>query len=179
MTIALVRHGRTAWNQQRRLQGRSDISLDDHGREQADSAGRLLARGDWDRIVSSPLQRAVETAQIIQARISVSGLEIDDAFVERDFGEAEGMAVGEASEQWVTGEYPGAEAWDELRRRARLALESVLGREGPTVVVAHGTLIRAGVEVVTGSSCPRILNGQVVMLTAGARGSRSAHILEN
>lgn len=179
MTVALVRHGRTAWNHERRLQGRTDIPLDDHGREQADVAGRLLARGRWDRIVSSPLRRAAETAWIIQARIGAPGLEIDDAFVERDFGDAEGLQVGDASERWVSGDYPGAESWEDLQRRAHVALDSVFAREGLTVVVAHGTFIRAGVQAATGSSCPRILNGQVVMLTTGADGRRSAHIMEN
>ncbi|WP_068492676.1 histidine phosphatase family protein [Pseudoclavibacter helvolus] len=65
MTLALVRHGRTAWNLERRLQGRSDIALDAHGELQAHAAGRLLARAQWGRVVTSPLTRAAQTASII------------------------------------------------------------------------------------------------------------------
>lgn len=177
--IALVRHGRTAWNLERRLQGRTDLPLDDHGRQQADVAGLLLARGSWDRIISSPLRRAAETAQIIRTRIGASDVELDDALVERDFGDAEGMQVGEASEQWVTGDYPGAESWDALRARAAGALSGLLGAGGSSIVVAHGTFIRAGVEALTDADCPRILNGQVVMLDAREDGGFAARIVEN
>ena len=67
---ALVRHGETDWNRQRRIQGTSDIPLNETGRGQAAVTGRALAAhartgGAWHGIVASPLGRAMETAQII------------------------------------------------------------------------------------------------------------------
>ncbi|MEV1295018.1 histidine phosphatase family protein [Pseudonocardia sp. NPDC049635] len=163
MTLALVRHGRTAWNRERRLQGRTDIALDDHGRVQADAAGRLLARAPWTRLVCSPLVRAVETARIVGGHLGLPHV-LDPALVERDFGAAEGMAVAAAAETWPDGDYPGSETWSELSARAHEALTRQLRRGGDTVVVAHGTVLRAGIEAIVGGRCPRLLNGQVVLL---------------
>jgi len=53
--LYLVRHGETDWNRARRIQGSTDIPLNDTGRGQAAATGRLLARRDWDAIYSSPL----------------------------------------------------------------------------------------------------------------------------
>src|SRR5690606_6630523 len=57
----LVRHGETDWNLERRVQGSSDIPLNETGRRQAARTARLLARRSWDAIYSSPLSRAMET----------------------------------------------------------------------------------------------------------------------
>jgi uncharacterized phosphatase len=83
--IYLVRHGETEWNRQRRIQGSTDIPLNDIGREQAARTGRLLSRRDWAGIASSPLSRAFETGSIIARAVGVDpgrgeGL---DALVER------------------------------------------------------------------------------------------------
>jgi uncharacterized phosphatase len=53
-TFALIRHGQTDWNAQRRLQGSSDIPLNDVGRGQARDAVGVLSGQEWDTIVSSP-----------------------------------------------------------------------------------------------------------------------------
>lgn len=236
MTLALVRHGRTAWNLERRLQGRSDIALDAHGELQAHAAGRLLARAQWGRVVTSPLTRAAQTASIIwsylgspagaelnapvgaharspigsfsapdscsptasrsapdtgspiaspaasgiaspatsgtasptasgtASHFGVIGPLLEPGLLERDFGEAEGMQVAEAAERWPASDYPGSETSAALGERAGAALTSLLAAPGTAVVVSHGVFLRAGIEAVTGVSCPRILNGQVVLL---------------
>ena len=62
--VYLVRHGETDWNRTHRIQGSSDIPLNDTGRAQAARTAALLARRQWDAIYSSPLSRAFETATI-------------------------------------------------------------------------------------------------------------------
>ncbi|WP_424466839.1 histidine phosphatase family protein [Pseudoclavibacter helvolus] len=164
MTLALVRHGRTAWNLERRLQGRSDIALDAHGELQAHAAGRLLARARWGRVVASPLTRAAQTAAIVGSHLDTAAPVLDPGLLERDFGEAEGMHVAEAAERWPSGEYPGSESTTQLGERAGAALAALLEGPGTAVIVSHGVFLRAGIEAITGAACPRILNGQVVLL---------------
>ena len=75
MRLELIRHGQTDWNSQDKLQGSSDVPLNDTGRGQALEAARVLAGAEWSAIVSSPLMRARETAQIIAAEL---GIELGD-----------------------------------------------------------------------------------------------------
>ncbi|WP_181062758.1 histidine phosphatase family protein [Pseudoclavibacter sp. RFBG4] len=164
MTLALVRHGRTAWNLERRLQGRSDIELDAHGELQADAAGRLLARAQWGSVITSPLTRAAQTAAILGSHLDVGEPVFEAGLLERDFGEAEGMSVAEAAERWPGGDFPGSETAEELAARSGAVLAALLASGGTAVVVSHGVFLRAGIEAVTGATCPRILNGQVVLL---------------
>lgn len=177
MTIALVRHGRTAWNLARRMQGRSDISLDAHGRAQAVAAGELLSRARWNRVVSSPLARAAETASLIGDCLAgvpdLAAIErgTDERLIERDYGSAEGMPVSEVHERWPDGNYPDAEPLDVLIDRARRVFSDIEQQGGDSIVVAHGTLLRTAVEDLTGSVCPRILNGQVVLLERDGAGA--------
>ena len=76
---AFLRHGQTEWNREGRMQGTSDIPLNDTGRAQAREAAEHLGHGDWDEIVSSPLVRARETAEIVAAEL---GLELGPAYPE-------------------------------------------------------------------------------------------------
>lgn len=181
MTLALVRHGRTAWNADRRMQGRTDIVLDEQGRCQAVAAGRLLARAQWARVVSSPLQRAVQSAQLIAAELAAHGtapsVALDAQLIERDYGRAEGLAVGHVRERWPDGEYPDAEPASAATARAHEALTRLAGEAGDSVVVAHGTLLRLGVQSLTGSPCPRILNGQVILVDRAPGGGYVARLL--
>ncbi|MGX1428958.1 broad specificity phosphatase PhoE [Cytobacillus horneckiae] len=63
--ICLIRHGETDWNAQNRIQGRTDIPLNGKGKQQAIQCGKYLALNDWDVIISSPLIRARQTAELI------------------------------------------------------------------------------------------------------------------
>lgn len=177
MTVAIVRHGRTAWNLARRMQGRTEVALDDHGRAQADAAGALLARAEWAHLIASPLGRAVETANRIGMHVPSAIRAIDDRLIERDYGAAEGMPVSEVHERWPNGDYPGAEPLHAVAERAHTVLAEIAARRGNSIVVAHGTLLRVGVESLTGSPCPRILNGQIALLERGDSGRLSARFL--
>lgn len=92
--IYIIRHGQTAMNIARRLQGRRDEPLNDTGREQARAAAaRLRAHGvTFDRVISSPLCRAYETAQILSGR--AVPIETDERLMEIDCGPYEGMDLG-------------------------------------------------------------------------------------
>jgi probable phosphoglycerate mutase len=90
----VLRHGQTDWNAQARLQGSTDIPLNDTGREQARIAAEFLADEGITRIIASPLSRALETAQIVGQRIGIAP-ELDPRLTERNFGLFEGMTIDE------------------------------------------------------------------------------------
>lgn len=156
MEIALVRHGQTDWNLAGRLQGTSDIPLNETGIAQAHTAARLLAAetpgdGRWDAVVSSTLERAAVTADIIAAELD---LEVGGRFaslIERAYGEVEGLTKDEAIARFGT-DWPGEEDFDDLQRRAVAAIDDVASRNpvGALVIVSHGTFIRAFTDHVTG-----------------------------
>ncbi|MEW1958060.1 histidine phosphatase family protein [Kineococcus sp. NPDC059986] len=168
---ALVRHGETDWNRDGRLQGRTDIPLNDTGRAQARALAELLAEplGDdlpWAAVTSSPLSRARETAQILADRLGLELLPPHDDLVERHFGEAEGGDLAELTARYPHGERPGQEPWEDLVARGSAALRRLRAEHGdvPLVVVAHGTLLRATVEGLVGVELPRMANATSVVV---------------
>ena len=92
MRVYLVRHGETAWNREFRLQGQSDIELNDIGIELARITADALQDIRFDRIYSSPLVRAVTTAKILRGDRPLDIL-TDDRLLEIAFGEREGMII--------------------------------------------------------------------------------------
>ncbi|HET9989769.1 MAG TPA: histidine phosphatase family protein, partial [Kofleriaceae bacterium] len=114
--ILLARHGQTAWNALGRLQGHTDIELDDTGRAQAKDLARTLAAAGVTRVWSSDLARARETAAIVAAELGLPPPEVDAELRERKFGVFEGLTRDqcvaqhpEAWRAWVaqTGHPPG------------------------------------------------------------------------
>ena len=89
--IYLVRHGQTDWNLEGRYQGRIDIKLNSKGREQAREIKEKLKGIKFDKVFSSPLKRALETAKIIID----NDIEIDERLIERCNGELEGKFTSE------------------------------------------------------------------------------------
>jgi len=89
MRIYLIRHGETPWNKEKRLQGRTDIPLNEYGLE----LGKITAEGlkdvKFDAVFSSPLIRAVQTAQCIVGNENIE-IVTDDRLTEMNFGESEG-----------------------------------------------------------------------------------------
>jgi len=164
VTFALIRHGQTDWNRDDKLQGSSDIPLNDAGRAQAHEAARALAAaGTWHAVVSSPLSRARETAEIIAHDL---GLELGASYpllVERDYGGLEGTSSSAAVAAHPHRDYPGAETLDEVAARGRRALDEIADAYGAqqVVVVAHGTLIRYTLASLAGHPIAGILNGAV------------------
>jgi uncharacterized phosphatase len=164
-SLYLVRHGETDWNAQRRIQGSTDIPLNEMGRDQAETTGRLLARRDWDGVYSSPLSRAFETASIIAQEVGLEEPQAIDALVERNYGEAEGLNW-EQVESRFPGDtpVPGRETHAEVAERVLPALiELAASRPGESlIVVSHGGVIRSVLNVVDpGIKHGSITNGSI------------------
>ena len=144
--LYLVRHGETEWNRLRRIQGLTDIPLNDTGREQARRTGMLLTRRPIARVFASPLGRALETAEIIARELGLPEPELRDALVERNYGAAEGMGFHDIDVLYPPGtEVPGRESREEVAARVIPALQAIAA-EHPAesiVVVSHGGAIRA------------------------------------
>ncbi|HET8895838.1 MAG TPA: histidine phosphatase family protein [Protaetiibacter sp.] len=163
--LYLVRHGETAWNAARRIQGRTDIPLNDTGRQQARQAAELLARRRWHGVYASPLDRAHETASIIAERLGLDSVTDIDALVERDYGEAEGMGFDEIEALYPEGvRAPGQETRDEVAARVVPALLELAERHPGErlVIVSHGGAIRAVLQTAEpDTKHPRITNASV------------------
>ena len=160
-TFALVRHGQTDWNAQRRLQGGTDIPLNDVGRGQAREAVDVLSGHEWDAVVSSPLSRAAETARLIAEGLGISVARHVPELTERSFGQAEGMQAGPELEALrIPGGFVGAESEDEAASRGLAALEALAEefRGRRVLVVAHGTLLRVSLSRAIGRTLHGIDN---------------------
>jgi len=145
----LVRHGETEWNRIRRIQGVSDIPLNETGRAQAASLGEILAAHTFDLIVASPLSRALETATIIAGRLGMPQPLIIADLVERNYGEAEGSNGADLDSRYPPGtEVPGRETREAVTQRAIRVLQdlAISHPEADILAVAHGGVIRAVVE---------------------------------
>jgi broad specificity phosphatase PhoE len=153
--IILVRHGQTAWNQQDRIRGQVDVPLDDTGLAQAAAtAARIAAEWKPVALYSSPLRRAVQTAQPIADRL---GLEVRTVpgFTDMSFGQWQGLAYGEVSQRWPemsqawltaphTVTFPGGESLARVRQRSMSALHRVIAQhpDQDAVIVGHTVLNR-------------------------------------
>jgi broad specificity phosphatase PhoE len=164
-SLYLVRHGETDWNAQRRIQGTTDIPLNETGRSQAATTGRLLARRSWNGIYSSPLSRAYDTANIIAGELGMSEPGRIDALVERNYGEAEGLNWEEIDRVFPGDTpVPGREEREEVTLRVLPALVALAQeRQGESlIVVSHGGVIRSVLNVVDPTTTHgAITNGSV------------------
>ncbi|MCK9914240.1 MULTISPECIES: histidine phosphatase family protein [Microbacterium] len=183
--IILVRHGETDWNRAGRIQGSTDIPLNDTGRSQArDAAERLVAEvtdAATVAVVSSDLSRARETATLIADRLALPLGPSDIGLRERGYGIAEGFDVTEFRARFGdthSGEVPGAETVDEVADRANDALRRLIAASGSPdvlIAVAHGALIRAVLRAAASDAAPtddaRVGNGEwrELALTADGR----------
>ena len=141
--IYLVRHGETEWNRLRLLQGQTDIPLSEEGAEEIRrQAMRLKEIGfQVDHIVTSPLKRAAQTAQILADIIGYTGqIQVNDDLKERCFGKAEGLSLAKPLD--VNDPAYEAEPMESLQLRIRRALESCDPMED-WLLVTHGGLTKA------------------------------------
>lgn len=151
MKLILVRHGQTLWNREKRAQGVSDIELSNRGRAQADSLARSLKDESIDTIISSPLKRALQTAEAIN-RFHHLPIEPEEALMELNMGDFEGIVFREMIEnhgdflkRWTEDPgsvvMPGGESLAELQDRAWGAVERIILKPGTTLLAAHNFTI--------------------------------------
>ena len=158
MEIYIVRHGETVWNEKRLLQGSEDIELNSKGRELAGITGRNLENVYFDKIYSSPLIRAYETANLIRGHRNIPIIR-DERLRELSFGINEGkdsMKIREDEknpfhnffsrpELYVAPE--GGETLEHICKRAKEFLEKEIEPQADilkrVMIVAHGALNKA------------------------------------
>ena len=148
--LILMRHGETSWNRELRVMGDADVPLNDTGRRQCREVARMLTGFAIDRIVSSPLLRAVESAEILNDALGL-GLTHDTDLAEVRFGRWQGKTYDEILRDPDYAPYrdnplehptPGGETIGDVQRRGLTAFDRL--RPGERVLfVSHGDVIRA------------------------------------
>lgn len=159
--LILWRHGRTAWNIAGRVQGQTDIPLDEVGEEQVVPAAARLVSLKPSLLVSSDLRRASQTAAAL-ADLTGLSVELDARLRERDFGPWQGLTRDEIQERfpaefahWMAGEAIDdhrIETLDEMMKRVGAALHDVADRVGDAtaVLALHGGAAKAGCAALLG-----------------------------
>ena len=166
--FSIVRHGQTDWNLHHRIQGRTDIPLNDAGRAEAVAAAARLKNRRWNAIVTSPLLRAAESAKIIATELGLDEPEVVPSLIERHHGAIEGLTFAERQHRFPDGvAVPGLETRTDVVDRVLDALAALaVGRAGQSVLVlSHGGIIGTLLRHLTDGDRPRhgefIANGSV------------------
>lgn len=150
MLIGLVRHGKTDWNAKGIIQGQTDIPLNEEGLKQAEALARRLANDGplWDAVISSDLQRACVTAELLAEGMDVPLLQSDERLRERYFGVIEGTTEQERrarfGEDWrERQEELGIESDEAVRERGLDMLREWRERHPSRnlLIVSHGSFI--------------------------------------
>ena len=150
--IWLARHGQTAYNHARRFQGHLPVPLDETGREQAHELARTAAQREWGALWSSPLERALETAQIVGEAIGMEPRP-DARFSETDCGDWTDRPFDDVEAEdpkrfhgFITADpafaFPGGESYAHQAARVQDGLTDVRAGELPALVVCHRGVMR-------------------------------------
>ncbi|MFN2450356.1 MAG: histidine phosphatase family protein [Candidatus Baltobacteraceae bacterium] len=171
MDLLFVRHGSTRWNGERRFQGQTDVPLDEPGRAQARALARTLHSEAFGRIVSSDLQRALETARAIAGPRTV---EAEPRWREFAFGAWEGRTVDEVDSGINPRLYapPGGETFEHVRARVREALDGIGTGPGRVLIVTHAGPLHAMLDLLFGEVPFRFEPASLTQVRRGARGAK-------
>ncbi len=160
-SVVLVRHGQTALNAEGRLRGLADPELTPTGIDQAGETADALRSLAIARVISSPLLRAVTTAQII-ADVTGAELAVDPAWTDRDYGPWTGHRTADVVAQWGSvDDAPDVEARTAVRERALRALTDLADSPSGTriAVVTHDVIIRCLLDDIRPGLVPRVETG--------------------
>lgn len=174
MEIYLMRHGETDWNKAKRIQGSADIPLNDYGVELAVLTAKGLADTVFDRVYTSPLIRAKETARIVAGNRDIPILE-DDRLREMGFGSQEGADIADSASDETSvlfhflnqpEKYKAldGESFSEVDKRVESFVQEVLiPGEGMgwsrVLITAHGALIRCFLNCIRKRPLSEFWNG--------------------
>lgn len=142
--VWLARHGETEWSRDKRHTGRTDIELTGRGREEAERLRPALQGQGFDRVISSPLSRALETCRLALPSYSI---EPSDALLEWDYGDYEGLTTPQIRERrpgwvlWRDG-CPGGETAADVGARVDPLVAELLKTRGNVALFAHGHVLR-------------------------------------
>lgn len=147
-TVCLVRHGQTNWNKNFLIQGRENIPLNETGINQAEITGNILKEIDpnWDIIISSPLIRAIHTAEIIKTILNLNtDIIINNQVIERQFGKAEGLTISdEVYAKINSDDFDGLETCKDLQSRSMNAILDIVKKyqNKKILIVTHSHFIK-------------------------------------
>ena len=151
--LILARHGETAWNVERVFRGRVDIDLDDIGARQAELLGKYLGNWELEAIYSSPLRRALDTANTV-ARYQEVAVSTADELTDFDYGEWQSLPEREVRRlypallnKWHSYPHrvrmPGGESLEDVRRRAVEVVDGIVAKHnGNVLLVSHRVVIK-------------------------------------
>jgi len=146
--LILARHGETVWNVEKIYRGRMDVNLDEVGIKQAELLGKYLSNWELEAIYSSPVKRAIDTANIV-ARYQKIGVHIAEGLIDFDYGEWQSLPEQEVKRlypallnEWHHNPHkvrmPGGESLEDVGRRAIEVVNYVLSKyQGSVVLVSH------------------------------------------
>lgn len=165
-TLYLVRHGETDWNVDGRLQGRENIPLNENGTKQAYLLAEFFKNQPCDKIISSPLKRAFETAHIIASSIGITDVHVINELVERDWGSASGLLPDERHKIFPAG-IPDQEDFETLQARGMKCLNEIVKKfeNKNIIIVSHGGIINSMLHAISqgefGSFKTRLKNASI------------------
>ena len=151
--LILARHGETLWNVGKVFRGRVDVDLDELGIKQAELLGKYLGNWELEAIYSSPVKRALDTANIV-ARYQKVAARIAEGLIDFDYGEWQSLPEQEVKRLYpaILNEWhdnpgkvkmPGGESLEDVKRRAVKVVNDVLPRhQGNVLLVSHRVVIK-------------------------------------
>lgn len=141
--IYFIRHGQSELNAAGRYAGHTETPLTEEGRQQARAAGQLAKKHNIEYIISSPLGRALETAQIVAAELDypLEDIHVDELFIERNYGDLEDQPYTPGFDYNTVN---GIETDTQIIKRAEKALTFIENLQADSIlIVSHGSLGRA------------------------------------
>ncbi len=162
LKLYFIRHGETKENRKGIFRGRLNTPLNENGLEQADQLGQALSKVNFDRLYSSPLYRAIQTAEGIKRHNSkIEAILPFEAFNNIDLGDWMGQPMEDISQryprkfkQWIEMPeklvIPGGETLGEMRTRIAEGLSDIEGMSGTVGIVTHRSVLKVMLSVILG-----------------------------
>lgn len=167
MAIYFIRHGQTDYNKKNLWMGRANFPLNTTGLQQVHNSAKVLSKIDFAQIYSSPLLRAIQTAQCInEMQRSIKKIKMLDELSERDFGLFEG-AIKTQENRTKIETSPSVEAINEITERVAVAMEVISKSAGDVLIVSHSNVYITLVNHLGYKSSPEVKyleNAQCVRL---------------